>query len=468
MIRRRRPLASLALIWLLLAAVPLRAQTPAAVPPDQLQQIETVIKQVMARDNVPGLSVALVTDGQVRWANGYGLADVENNVPAKAGTVYRLASLSKPITATAAMQLFERGKLDLDAPVQKYCPAFPQKQWPVTARQLLGHLGGVRHYHANGDDTEITRHYTSVVAALDVFKDDPLLHEPGTKYLYSSYGFTLLGCVIEGASGLKYADYVRANIFQPASMEQMRVDDLFTIIPNRAQGYQKSASGELRNSGLLDTSYKIPAGGLAATVEDLARFAVALQKGALVKPETLTLMWTRQKTRDGKETSYGLGWGVAAQQGRQIIAHSGAQQRVSTLLYMIPERHYAVVVMANLEDAAASLSEIARDLTAIVFGEKYEPPVAPKEITLDAKTLDAYVGQYQLTPSLIFTLTNDGGHLMAQTAGQPKIELFPESPTVFFVKLANARVTFSKDAQGQVTGLVLEQAGQKISATKIK
>ncbi len=465
---RRKPLASLGSILLLLTFVPLRAQTPAPAPPAQLQQIETVIRNVMARDNVPGLSVALVTDGQLRWANGYGLADIENNVPAKAATVYRLASISKPITATAVMQLFERGKLDLDAPVQKYCPAFPQKQWPVTARLLLGHLGGVRHYHANGDDTEITHHYASIVDALDVFKADPLLHEPGTKYLYSSYGFTLLGCVVEGASGMKYADYVRANIFQPANMAQMRVDDLFTIIPNRAQGYQKSAGGELRNSGLLDTSYKIPAGGLASTVEDLARFAIALQQGALVKPETLTLMWTRQKTRDGKETNYGLGWGVAAQAGRQIIAHSGAQQRVSTLLYMLPERHYAVVVMANLEDAAGSLSEIARDITAIVFGEKYEPPVAHKEITLDAKTLDSYVGQYQLTPGLTFTITNEDGHLMAQTAGQSKIELFPESSTVFFLKIANARVTFSRDAQGQVTGLLLEQAGQKISATKIK
>ena len=468
--QQRRLMASLTTIFLLLLApTPLGAQTPPAAPTsEQLQKIEAVIKTIMARDNIPGLSVAIVTGDQLRWSNGYGLSDVENSVPAKPATVYRLASISKTITATAAMQLFERGKLDLDAPVQKYCPAFPQKQWTLTPRQLLGHLGGVRHYHENGDDVEITRHYKSMVDALDVFKDDPLLHEPGTKFFYSSYGFNLLGCVIEGASGMKYADYVRENIFRPAGMDRIRVDDLFEIIPNRAQGYQKTAGGELRNSGLLDTSYKIPSGGLASTVEDLARFAIALQKGLLVKPETLGQAWTRQKTRDGKETPYGLGWVISEENGRKVVAHSGGQQRVSTLLYMVPERNFALVLMSNLEDAGGSMSEIAHDAKAIVFGENYDPPVIHKEIALEAKILDAYVGQYQLTPSLIVTVTNEGGRLMAQATGQPKLELFPESATDFFLKVINAQITFIKDEKGQVTGLWLRQGGQKIQATKIK
>jgi serine beta-lactamase-like protein LACTB len=369
MLIRRTWMSWLAILFLLLSHTPHRAQHQTNIPPNQLRKVEAIIEAVMRRDNIPGLSVAVVSNERLRWSKGYGLSDLENAVPAKAGTVYRLASVSKTITATAAMQLFERGKLDLDAPVQKYCPAFPHKQWPVTSRQLLGHLGGIRHYRQNGDDFEITRHYAGVSDSLDVFKADPLLHEPGTKYLYSSYGYNLLGCVIEGASGMKYADYVRENIFKPAGMDRIRVDDHFEIIPNRAQGYQKNARGELRNSGLLDTSYKIPAGGLASTVEDIARFAIALEKGILVKPETLVKMWTRQRTRDGEETSYGLGWRLSEENGRKAVWHSGRQQRVSTLLYIEPDRKLAVVLMSNLEDAVGGLSEMAHEI-AKTLGEK--------------------------------------------------------------------------------------------------
>ena len=321
----------------------------------------------MSRQNIPGLSVAIVTDRKLRWSNGYGLADIENYIPAKSATVYRLGSISKTITAIAVMQLVERGKLDLDAPIQKYCPAFPQKQWPVTARQLLGHLAGVRHYKSDAEFLS-TRHYNSVVEGLDMFKDDPLLHEPGTKYSYTTLGYARLGCAVESASGMKFADYVHANIFKPAEMVTMRVDDVFEIIPNRAQGYFKNQSGQLRNSTLADTSYKIPGGGFCSTVIDLARFAIATQTRALVKQETLEQMWTRQKTRDGKETSYGLGWGLSERNGMKEVQHSGAQQRVTTNLYMIPEKGLAVVLMVNLE--RVDLNALSQQIADIALAQQ--------------------------------------------------------------------------------------------------
>ena len=146
------------------------------------------------------------------------MADVENNVPAGAGTVYRLASISKPITATAVMQLVERGRVDLDAPVWKYVPAFPVKPWPVTVRQLLCHQSGVRHYR--GDEISSTRHYVDLTEPLKIFKDDPLLFEPGTRTSYTTYGYNLLGAVVEAASGMKFADYLEANIFRPAGCDR--------------------------------------------------------------------------------------------------------------------------------------------------------------------------------------------------------------------------------------------------------
>lgn len=362
----RLTFSRVALMVLLLASFPAAAQTAAQFPADKIEKIEKAISAEMSRQNIPGLSIAIVTDHKLRWSNGYGLADLENFIPSKSATVYRLGSISKTITAIAVMQLAERGKLDLDAPVQKYCSAFPQKQWPITARQLLGHLAGVRHYKSNAEFLS-TRHYNSVVEGLDMFKDDPLLHEPGTKYLYTTHGYSILGCEVEGASGMKFADYVFANIFKPAGMDTMRVDDVFEIIPNRAQGYFKNQSGQLRNSTLADTSYKIPGGGFCSTVVDLARFAIAVQTGALVKQETLEQMWTRQKTRDGKETSYGLGWGLTERNKMKEVQHGGAQQRVSTNLYMIPEKGLAVVLMVNVE--GVNLNALSRRIADIALAQ---------------------------------------------------------------------------------------------------
>jgi serine beta-lactamase-like protein LACTB, mitochondrial len=357
--------ASLVVVLVLLVAA-VQAQQTQGLPADKLEKIEKAITAQMSRLGIPGLSVAVVVDHKLRWSNGYGTADVENSIPAKAMTAYRLGSISKPITAAAVMQLVERGKLDLDASIQKYCPAFPAKQWPVTARQLLGHLAGVRHYKSDAE-YDSTRHYNSVVEGLDMFKDDALLFEPGTKYSYTTHGYAVLGCAVEGASGMSFPDYVRENVFKPAGMDRIRVDNVTDIIPNRAQGYQKTQSGELRNSGLADTSYKIPGGGFISTVGDLARFAIAMQTGTLVKKETLDQMWVPRKTRDGKATEYGLGWGVSERMGVKEVHHGGAQQRVSTMLYTIPEKGLAVVVMTNLEGIGGGLATLTREIAHILL-----------------------------------------------------------------------------------------------------
>ncbi|MET0646818.1 MAG: serine hydrolase domain-containing protein [Pyrinomonadaceae bacterium] len=340
-------------------------QASAPLPAEKVKQIEALVNAEMAKQKIPGMSVAVVAGRQVRWSAGFGMQDVENNVAARAATVYRLGSISKPITAVAVMQLFERGRVDLDAPVQKYCPAFPEKQWPVTTRQVLGHLAGIRHYKSD-EEFNSTRFYATVADGLAMFKDDPLLHEPGTKYNYTTHGYSVLGCVVEGASGQKFADFVSENVFKPAAMERIRVDSVADIIPNRAQGYRITDKGVLTNSPLADTSYKVPGGGFVSTAEDLARFAVALQTDKLLKRETMELMYAPQKTKDGKETAYGLGWGVAKRpDGARAIGHSGGQQRISTFLHMQPDQGLAVVLMANLE--RASLGNLSQQIGDIVL-----------------------------------------------------------------------------------------------------
>ena len=328
------------------------------LPADKIKKIEAEIAIWMAKHKAPALSVAIVTDDQLRWSKGYGLSDIENNVSTRADTAYRLASIAKSITATAVMQLVERGKIDLDAPVNKYCAAYPEKQslkdapdkqFSITVRQLLIHHGGVR--HNKPEEVFSTRHFNSINEAVASFKDDPLVIEPGSKYSYSTPGYTLLGCAIEGASGTSYLDYVRENIFKPAGMTRTQADDVYAVITNRARGYRKTQSGEIQNAPLHDTSIKIPGGGLVSTAEDLAKFAVAVNTNRLVKPETLAQMWTKPKTPDGKEQGYAFGFLINDQNGLLRVFNDGSQAGTRTYLYLHPKQKFAVALMTNLERA---------------------------------------------------------------------------------------------------------------------
>ena len=368
---RRAGRAVAVLAGALLSAVA-AAQTPASpspspsptLPAPRIQAVEAAINVAVHRYGIPGLSAAVAAGGAVRFSAAYGTADVENAVPASPLTVYRLASVSKPITATAVMQLAARGRIDLDAPIHRYVPAYPEKQWPLTCRQLLCHQAGVRQW--TDEEFHNTRHYASLGDTLEFFKNDPLVFEPGTRTLYSSLGYNLLGAAVESVSGQDYLDYLRENVFTPAGMDTAGIDDVFALVPHRAQGYQKGAGGELYNSSLSDTSNRVPGGGLVATAEDVGRFALALHSGALLKKETREQMFVRQRTRDGKPTGYGLGWAVGTDRGRREVYHIGGQPKVSTVLYMLPDSGLAVIFLSNLEGVGTPLLDLARQVAEIV------------------------------------------------------------------------------------------------------
>jgi serine beta-lactamase-like protein LACTB, mitochondrial len=338
---------ALILVFVVALTAALAAQS---VPPEVVRQIDALVEQTRAAEQLPAVSVAIAVNGQVVFKKAYGWADLENSVPATTESLFRTASVAKPMTAVGALELVEQGKLDLDAPIQKYCPAFPQKPWPITTRELLGHLSGIRAYQ----NREIfsTVHYVNTIDGMSFFKDDPLLFEPGTKYAYSTYGYTVVGCVMEGASGEKYPEYMTEHVFKPAGMQHIAVDDVYNIVPHRAAGYSK-LNGKVINAPLMDSSYKIPGGGYVTTAEDLTKFASAVMMGKLLKPETTTAMWTPQKTKDGSNTHYGMGWGKADLDGETIYAHSGDQPGTRTSLFVIPGRKMAFAVMINMENVDA-------------------------------------------------------------------------------------------------------------------
>ncbi|MBZ2177121.1 MAG: beta-lactamase family protein [Acidobacteria bacterium] len=335
-------------IVLFLAAL-LRAQEWSA---DKARRVEQAIEAERQRQQVVGVSVAIAEKGILRLAAGFGKADLEHDVPARPDTVYRLASLSKPITAVAALQLHERGKLNLSAPVQNYVPAFPQKQWGVSVLDLLGHLAGVRHYRGRELDSAV--HYSNLLDPLAIFAQDPLVHQPRTKYLYTTYGYNLIGAAVEAAAGAPFLQYLRENIFKPAGMGSIRADDQTEIIRHRSRGYAKSKDGRIVNTGLADTSNKIPGGGLAATVFDLIAFTNAYETGLLLKRPTMRMMTQRQRLLDGQLTGYGLGWNLMPLAGRPAISHSGSQQGARTLLVLYPEANLTIVVLANSDHAVVN------------------------------------------------------------------------------------------------------------------
>lgn len=306
-----------------------------------------LIQALMERDKVAGLSITVMKGEEIIWSEGFGYADLEQEIPVYPDkTKFRVGSISKPMTAAMLAQLYEAGKLDLDAPVQTYVPDFPQKQYEITTRQLAGHLGGIRHY--NGSEFLSSEHYTTVDEGLVIFKNDPLIHPPGSKYRYSSYGWNLISAVLEGASGEEFLDYMQRNVFDKLNLENTAADQNADIIPFRTRFYVTNADGEVKNAPYVDNSYKWAGGGFISTSEDVARFALAHLHPGFLQAETLKLLITSQKTTDGEETGYGLGWrSGTTQNGKYWFGHSGGSVGGTSQMVIFPEQELIVVMLTN-------------------------------------------------------------------------------------------------------------------------
>lgn len=352
------------------AAPPVPA-APRAIESEGMPVVATIralAEATFAEQKLVGLSVGIVRGGLVVETIHFGHEDRERDIKASDRTMYRWASISKPITALLAMQLVERGQLDLDEDVRNAVPEFPEKQHVVTARHLLCHQGGIVHY-SNGEVIRSFREYAekhpfeNVVNALDYFRSSPLIVEPGTKYSYTTHGYMLLGAVVERAGEQPFVEQVYERLSGPFGLDSVQPDYEWEAIPNRAAGYRRATDGSIRPVMSADVSWKLAGGGFISTVGDLAGFAAALARrdAQLVKRETLDEMWTRQQTVDGTETGYGLGFSVGLVAGTDLlqVGHSGSQQKTKTQMLISPETGDAVVIMSNSE--WANLGGLARE-----------------------------------------------------------------------------------------------------------
>lgn len=292
---------------------------------DSIRKAEAAIKKIMHEKNVPGLSVAVAKNGKIIWSQGFGHADLENNVPVTTDTRFRIASVSKTITAAAIGKLVNEGKLDLDAPIQKYVPYFPKKRWPITTRLVAGHLAGIRHY--KGDEFYSAKRYKTVKDSLSIFMDDPLEFKPASNFQYSSYGWNLISAVIEGASGMAFLDYLEKNIFEPLNLKSITADKSNQIIKNRAKSYICKVTISdcvLENARYVDNSNKWAGGGLLSNSEDLVKFALAHLNESIFPKIIFEELTKQQKTSSGKLINFGIGWMTGKDNLKKTaIGHSG-------------------------------------------------------------------------------------------------------------------------------------------------
>lgn len=341
------------------------AKAASEFPPEVERALDALVRADLKQGPTAGLSVGVMRGGQ-RWMRGYGFRDLAKKLPATVRTTYRMASITKSFTAVAVMQLAQAGKLDLDADIHTLVPEYPAKQWPVTVRQLLGHLGGVPTY----DSPSAGNNTKSVTSreAIALFADRPLVAEPGTRYVYTTWGFNLLGAAVETASGQSYREYLRDHVFGPANMTHADLDEVRTRDAHHAVGYRVQGTA-LKPSRFLDVTSRFAGGGTRATVEDLLGFARALLDDTLVTRETMGRMQASMVTRDGRITDYGMGFATYPLRGHYIVAHAGGQPETTTLLVVLPAEDTAIALATNVEDEAKRLRRLSVRLMETVLDE---------------------------------------------------------------------------------------------------
>jgi len=332
---------------------------------DASQEIVDVAQREMSTRPLAGVVVGVRHQGETFTA-ALGFADVERAVKADADTVFRIASITKTMTAASVLMLHEEGRVDLDAEIQRYVPSFPKKSHPVRVRHLLGNLSGVSNYK----NCRLECHDKvpkTTAQSLAVFSAWPLEARPGERYVYSTYGFNVLGALVENASRTSYDVFLRERLGVRAGLTSTRVDRA-PRDARRAKGYRVK-EGTLVPSEVIDVTGRFAGGGAVSTVPDLLRFGDALVSGRIVTNETVRLMSTSMATDDGRPTKYGMGLATYPLAGRRVIGHAGGQPETSSLLLMYPGHDLVIAVVTNTEDQWPALYAIAGRAAELLFND---------------------------------------------------------------------------------------------------
>ena len=321
---------------------------------DAVDQGRQLVRAAVVEQNLPGLSVAVGVRGDIVWAEGFGWANLEKRLPVSPDMSFRIGHVSKALTSAGVGLLREKGRLHLNDEIQAYVPAFPRKQWPITVRQLMAHVAGVRHYRDTewGDKPSVK--CERAAEGLQSFANEPLLFEPETQYRYSTYGWVLVSAAVEAAANEPFFAFMRTQVFEPLGMSATASDSALEPIPNRVTSYYRHFERERTSN--VDYSCFAGAGAFISTPSDLVRFGIALTGGKFLEPSTVRLLQSPQQLASGEETDYGLGWMLdtvrLAGEPTRLVGHASRTiEGASTSFSTFPERGIVVAVMANLSFA---------------------------------------------------------------------------------------------------------------------
>ena len=333
----------------------------------RVAEAEEYIEQLRIESESVGWTATVSVDGNTVLSKGFGLGNYEQQVPVYPDkTKFRIGSVSKALTAAGLGILIDEGKIDLEAPIQRYVPYFPEKRYEINTRQVAGHQAGIRHYR--GEEFLSSKYYPTVKEGLEIFMNDTLLFEPGTKYSYSSYGFNLLSAIMEGASGEEFLYFMQTRVFDPLEMIETTAERMDSLILFRA-GYYDMDNGKVINAPYVDNSYKWAGGGFISTSEDLVKFGNAMLNNTLFSAEVKEALITPQKLKDGTQTEYGLGFFSGTDEfGREYYGHGGGSVGGCSNLIIYPEEKMVVAVITN--DTRAKVGNELHKIAEILLSEE--------------------------------------------------------------------------------------------------
>ncbi|NLI58706.1 MAG: serine hydrolase [Clostridium sp.] len=441
--------------------------------PDKLTELtmeEHFDRYLTAMEQKKGFrgSVLIGQEDEILFNKGYGYANYEEKIKNTPDTLFAIGSITKQFTAMAIMQLYEKGLLDLDDAISKYIPGVVEGD-NITIKHLLTHTSGLINYTDLLLEMEEVPEDTSIDFVLGLFKDEPLIFEPGTQWVYNNSGYVLLGCVVEKVSELSFDEYLKENIFKPLEM-----NDTGTYYDKMEEDYAVGYVGitELTPVEADEILLKIAygAGNILSTVNDMYKWDRALQTEKLVKKETLDMIFDIQEKMPESEVytfdGYGFGWFIENNpELGKIVSHGGNTLSYSAQLSKYVDKDITIIITTNAGNYF--LDTIDKTLVDIILGNSYELPEDLVEIELDAEILKKYTGIYEHIEGYNIVILESEGQLYAQLPGQVKAEIYPKSQTEFFYKVIDAKITFKTDDNGKIIGLVFEQGNTILETTRV-
>jgi len=404
-------------------------------------------------------AILIAKNNQIIVNKGYGYSNYGFKIKNNPETKFRIGSLTKGFTAVAILQLEEKSLLSVNDKLQKYISDYPRGD-EITIKHLLTHTSGIPNHTEFPDFDKERRVYEyCILETIETFKNKALEFNPGEKFNYSNSNYILLGLIIEQVSQKSYKEYVKHNIFKPLNMKNSGFENPEKIIKNFAQGYCFK-NNEIEKAKFRDMSNAHASGALYSTVEDLYIWDRALYSEELISNESKEKMFTEFKA------NYGFGWGIVDVFDHKMIAHSGEIDGFTSNISRFINDDISIIILSNFEQTP--INRVNIDLISIVFDKKYTIPKIIKSIKLSNNILQSFVGEYELQPGFIFSISFNDDKLFCQATGQPKLELTPISESEFMVKEANAKISFEKNTNQEIEKFILHQGDKQYPANKKK